>query len=123
MYLPKRPILSAFRTTFSHQRRAVIPFDAELPSFNLVAVTSRLLPHTTQFTLRIDQIAVHRRTALLTATLGAQGAGFGVIAFQHVHRTSFSGTVLMVVLQRLLHAYPEHLKENPRTGSTNSHLP
>ncbi|MNF16410.1 hypothetical protein D3C80_2194140 [compost metagenome] len=37
-----------------------------------------------QFTLRIDQVAVHRGATFLATTLRAQRVGFGVITFQNV---------------------------------------
>ncbi len=83
--LTKTPHFSgAFRNHISHtQRRAVIPFDAELAFFNLVAVTGGL-PHTCNLRW-VRQMAVIARTSDSDAW---RGVGFGVVALQHV-RTIF----------------------------------
>ncbi len=72
-----------------------------------------------QFTLRIDQIA---DIAVPLSDSGAQGVDFGV-CFQHVFRTSFSGTRGLWVVYNVLFGEAHNLnsQENAR-GSTGSHL-
>ncbi len=74
MYLPKRPIFCAhFGTTFHTQRsgRRIYPLDAELAPLQSQPSQVGLLPHTCNLRFRIDQIAVHRRTALRQRRLRA----------------------------------------------------
>ncbi|MNS93070.1 hypothetical protein D3C72_1272260 [compost metagenome] len=74
-----------FRTTLlALHNRAVIAFDAELALFDFVTIAGRVVTADMQFTLRIDQVAVHRRTALLATAFRTQRVGFCIVTFQHV---------------------------------------
>lgn len=112
------------RTTFfALNDRTVIPFDTEFTLFDLIAVAGRVITTDVQLALRIDQVAVHCRTAFLATTFGAQGVGFRVISFQHVqdfvfrHRVN-GGLAALFRRQRITGATEEHAG----TGGTNSHF-
>ena len=76
-----------------------------------------------QFAFRIDQVAVHRRAAFLTATLGTQGVGFCIVTFQHVEYFILryqvdSGFAALFRRQRVTGAAQEHA----RGCGTDTHL-
>lgn len=61
-----------FGTTFlTLNDRTVIALNAELTFFDLITVAGWVITANVQFTFWIDQVAVHRRAAFLTAALGA----------------------------------------------------
>ncbi len=77
-----------------------------------------------QFTFRIDQMAgVHRRTALLAATLGAPGRWFRRHRLPARSELHFSGTGLWCFTAALsAKAHNLNIQENPVLAGTNSHL-
>src|SRR5690606_21616184 len=76
-----------------------------------------------QFTFWIDQIAVHRRAAFLTATFGAQGVGFRVVTFQYVEnfvlRHQMDGGFAAFFRRQCI---ARAAQEYARCSGTNDHL-
>ena len=76
-----------------------------------------------QFTLGIDKVAVHRRTALLAAAFSAQRVSFGVIAFQHVEDFVFRHQVnggFAALFRR--QGIARTAEENAGAGGTDAHF-
>ena len=105
-----------FGTTFlTLNDRTVIALNAELTFFDLITIAGRVIATNVQFAFWIDQVAVHRCAAFLTAAFGAQCVGLRIVTFQHVENFVLrhevdSGFATLFRRQRITRATEEHAR-------------